>query len=170
MPSTYEPIATATASGSSNSVAFSSITSTYTDLVLVMSVRSTVSASTTQAILILNGDAGSSSYSRTVLKGDGSSASSFRDVNFSQLYFVDDIPGATNTTNYFSQSNIQIMNYSNTTTFKTLLGRNTAPSNNTEGMVGLWRNTAAISSVSISAVSGNWASGSTFTLYGIKAA
>jgi hypothetical protein len=59
------------------------------------------------------------------------------------------------------------MNYSNTTTFKTMLNRSNVPSTGTGATVGLWRNTAAISSLTITSESGNLQSGSTFTLYGI---
>ena len=167
---TYTPIATYTASGSSNNISFSSVPSTYTDLVLVISGRSTVAASTTQAIMVLNGDATGTSYSNTLLKGNGSAASSSRNSNYAQLYFMNDIPGVSATGNYFSVVNVSFQNYSNTTTYKTIIARNAAPSDSTDALVGLWRSTAAINSISISAVSGNWVSGSTFTLYGIAAA
>jgi hypothetical protein len=64
----------------------------------------------------------------------------------------------------------QIFNYSNTTTNKSVLGRASNPSANTTACVGLWRNTAAITSVSVYGVGANFTVGSTFTLYGIKAA
>jgi hypothetical protein len=67
---------------------------------------------------------------------------------------------------------IQINNYSNSTTFKTpLIRTNTGPSWGTVfAIVGLWRNTAAITSITFTPDTGNFDTGSTFTLYGIKAA
>jgi len=67
---------------------------------------------------------------------------------------------------------VDFMNYSNTTTYKTWLARE---GNGTNGyvsaLVGLWRNTNAITQIKVlNTGSGNFATGSTFTLYGIKAA
>jgi hypothetical protein len=68
---------------------------------------------------------------------------------------------------------MQIMNYSNATTNKTVIARqNTGGSaSGAAAHVGLWRNTAAITAITIICYNGiNFVSGSTFTLYGIKAA
>ncbi len=64
---------------------------------------------------------------------------------------------------------INVMNYSNTTTYKTILSRSSDLY--TEASVNLWRNTAAITSIIIGAQGAyTFSAGSTFTLYGIKAA
>ena len=60
------------------------------------------------------------------------------------------------------------MNYANTTTFKTYLARYNATSTQLSDEVALWRSTAAINSITLTAVSANFNAGSTFTLYGIK--
>jgi hypothetical protein len=67
---------------------------------------------------------------------------------------------------------LQFMNYSNATTYKTVLSRsNVAASASVSANVGLWRNTAAITSIKLYVYpSYNFVAGSTFTLYGIKAA
>jgi hypothetical protein len=74
---TYESIATQTLGSSSGSITFSSIPSTYTDLVIVFS-------GTTAALVAVdiqfNGDT-STNYSRTIISGNGSTASSDREVN-----------------------------------------------------------------------------------------
>jgi hypothetical protein len=66
------------------------------------------------------------------------------------------------------------MNYSNATTYKTWLSRNNRASASnapgTEALVGLWRSTSAITELVIGLTGGNFDTGSTFTLYGIKAA
>ena len=64
------------------------------------------------------------------------------------------------------------MNYANTTTYKTAITRTTKAEGSTEASVGLWPNTAAISTVTVElSGSGNtFVAGSTFTLYGITAA
>lgn len=155
-----------------NSIDITDIPSTYQDLFLVLYVRSTAAVTTTQSIIYFNGDAGSSNYARTVLQGNGSSASSFRETNYAQLYFLDGVPGASATSGIYLSSAINILNYKNTSTFKTLLIRNAADMNGsglTSIGAGLWRSTAAINRIQIGPVSGSFANGSTFALYGIKA-
>jgi hypothetical protein len=65
---------------------------------------------------------------------------------------------------------VHFMNYSNTTTNKTVLGRSSAASGFVEAAVGLWRNTSAITSITATTGGQSYQTGSTFTLYGIKAA
>ena len=62
------------------------------------------------------------------------------------------------------------MNYSNATTYKTVITRASNANNGVDAVVGLWRNTAAITSINVFLGTGNLDTGSTFTLYGIKAA
>jgi hypothetical protein len=163
MPSTYEPIATTTLGSASSSVTFSSITGTYTDLVLVCNAIAT----TADAVSIrLNGDTGSN-YSRLILWGNGSAAGSAKYSNESFAYTGFYANLDTNPTiNIF-----QINNYSNTTTYKTILGRGNAAAQAAMANVNLWRNTAAITSIQLTISGGSsYQTGSTFTLYGIKAA
>lgn len=159
MASTYEPIATQTLGSAASSVTFSSISGSYTDLVLVF--NGTVTSSATSWGLQFNSDTGTN-YSNTSLFGDGSSAGSNRAT--SQTNTVGSFSGTDNSTNI-----VQIMNYSNATTYKTALSRNNG-GGYVSARVALWRNTAAITSVTAITASNQFASGSTFTLYGIKAA
>ena len=161
MPSTYTPIATQTLGSAAASVTFSSIPGTYTDLVLVLSVQD---ASGNSFALQFNGDT-STNYSRTRLLGDGSATSSARTTNATSMVF--NYVGTI--TSEFSASIANVMNYSNATTYKTALVRSGAASVGTSASVGLWRSTSEITSITINAGS-TFAVGSTFTLYGIKAA
>lgn len=164
MPSTYTPIATTTLSSASN-VTFSSIPGTYTDLVLASSAKS--STSTVTPRIQFNSDTGSN-YSCTYFIGYSGGPLANRFTNDTS------IPVANFAGNYteFSPMIISILNYSNTTTYKTLLSRgaNTVSSSDVSAVVGLWRNTNAITSITLQMSSGSFAIGSTFTLYGIKAA
>jgi hypothetical protein len=160
MPSTYTPISTATTSGSTSSVTFSSIPSTYTDLILICSSK----AAAGYLIIRVNSDS-SSNYSRTNLIGTGSSAISNRASNQSFLLAPD--AG----TSEFYPTITQFMNYSSTTTFKTALQRTHNMGSNVYATVGLWRSTSAITSITVQTDdASNISSGSTFTLYGIKEA
>ncbi len=102
------------------------------------------------------------------MQGDGSIAESTRFTSATFCYIR--IPAATATANVFSPSIWNIMNYANTTTYKTTLQRGISVSESTELDASLWRNTAAITSIDISANGGNLVSGSTFNLYGILGA
>lgn len=165
MASTYTPIATYTVPSAQTSYTFNSF-SGYTDLVLVAS--GTVSLDGRDPSLRFNGDTGNN-YSYTNLSGNGSSALSSRVSNNSYIQM---------TTNASWSSTVpcntiaHIQNYANSTTYKTTLNRsNAAGYAGTDATVGLWRSTAAITSLTIFLPSGhNFNTGSTFTLYGIQAA
>ena len=164
MPSTYEPIATTTLGSATASVTFSSISSAYTDLVLVVTANVTGAA---VEIQVGNGsiDTGSN-YSRTLIYGDGSSAASIRDSNQTKTYAT-----VGDTTSNFGVARINFFNYSNTSVYKTLLIRSDNAPGATVATVSLWRSTSAINTIKITGVSAaNMAAGSTFTIYGIKAA
>jgi hypothetical protein len=168
MPVTYTPIATNTLTSASATVSFTSISQTYTDLVLVVQCGNSANAQSNIAVRVGNGsyDSGSN-YSRTIIYGDGSSAISARTTNDTYLPIA---AGAANNT-VVGVNNIHFMNYSNTTTNKTFLSRGDQTSLYTVATVGLWRSTAAINQIQLLlATGGNFVAGSTFTLYGIKSA
>ena len=165
MPVTYEPIATTTLGSTATTVSFTSISGTYTDLVLVYSSRSQGGYDYQQSSIRFNGDSGSN-YSYTQLTGDGSSAGSFSQANINSIPSGFDI--GTTQSGKWSVNIVNIMNYSNATTNKTVLGRANAEPSLTAGRVGLWRSTAAITSIEVLRDDANGFSvGSTFTLYGI---
>lgn len=172
MPKTYTPIATTTLSSSSLTISIASIPSTYTDLVLVISARTDRSGQATDGLNIkFNTDDGNN-YSDTEIIGNGTSASSVRNVSVSRWLTNDaNLPGATATSGVFSTIIVSLQNYKNTNTFKTGLCRFNLTSSNTGASVGLWRSTSAIDTITlISRNNANFVPGSTFTLYGIKAA
>ena len=111
---TYEAIATTTFTSSVGNVTFSSIPQTYTDLVIVMSY--TLSTTTEYSYLRFNGDT-ATNYSNTVLSGDGSSAISTRESGRSVIRLG--IPNSSDPSNFI----MTVPNYSNATTYKTVLSR-----------------------------------------------
>jgi hypothetical protein len=165
MASTYEPIATQTLGSSAASVTFSSISGSYTDLIIISQTGSGAPAN--GVYIRFNGDT-SSIYSTTDLWGDGSSAASGRTSNQSLMRILGRGTGASN--DLSNNSIAQIMNYSNTTTYKTMLVRANSPAYGVGATVGLWRSTSAVTAFTITAEGGNLPSGSSFTLYGIKSA
>jgi len=166
MAATYEPITTTTVGSATTAVTLSSISASYTDLIVIIS---NIKCSTAETIYMrINGDTGTN-YSSTWLAGNGSSASSSRQTNSS----LGVLTGAYNTglssTNP-SQAIMQINNYSNTTTYKSTLSRYGLGTVEVEAIAGLWRSTSAINSLTFRVNSGGFATGTTFTLYGILAA
>lgn len=164
MAATYEPIATTTLGSAQSSYTFSSIPQTYTDLILIVSATNSI-AGQSDFFQVGNGsvDTGSN-YSYTGTAGDGSTASSYRATNGIRCY-----AGYMQTSSIYS-SIINFQNYSNTTIYKTILVRKGQSDSYVESIVNLWRSTSAINTIKIFPDSNNFASGSTFTLYGIKAA
>jgi len=158
---TYEAIATQTLGSAASSVTFSSIPGTYTDLVLVFNGQ--FSNATRQIALRFNGDTGSN-YSDTSLGGTGSVAESSRDTSATLMYL-----GYMPTANAQVTSITHIMNYANSTTYKTALARANDSAGYVSAIVGLWRSTSAINSIKVF-VSSTFVTGSTFTLYGIASA
>ena len=157
MASTYEKIATTTLGSATGTVTFSSIPATYTDLFLVIGGA----ASSSQGLYLYFNNDTASNYSRTYVYGDGSSAGSANSTTDMRILEI----GSAISTVYAN-----IMNYSNTTTFKTSLSRGGSASSLTIAQVGLWRSTSAINRVDIVTGTGTINTGTVLTIYGIKAA
>lgn len=164
MPATYEPIATSTLSGTSGSIVFNSIPQTYTDLKLVFS-----GSNSEQAYYYIQYNSDSSLiYNLSRYSGNGSSTSGGDtfSIAYNYLNFATIIPA--NTVCFLTAD---IFSYTSSF-FKTSL--NTASTDNngsgsTERIVGQWKNTSAITSITFSTTNtGNFTG--TATLYGIKSA
>lgn len=164
MPATYEPIATTTLGSTTNTITFSNIPATYTDLRVVAIGKI---ADFYQAILRLNGSAGAL-YSGTFLRGNGSIASSARITTSSGIYYLN---AGSETTPFLIE--IDILSYASST-YKSFLTKSSEDRNGSGWVinsVGVYKDTAAITSVSLTTDSaGVWGVGTTATLYGIKAA
>ena len=157
---TYIPIAKTTLGSGITTVTLSSISSAYTDIVMV--IRG--GGDECSLRLYFNSDTGNN-YSTTLIVGRGSAVNTGRQTNQNAI-LINGIYGATNAN---TNTIVQLQNYSNTTTNKTIISRGNIPDDETVACVGLWRSTAAISSINITAINGTglWLSGSTITLYGI---
>lgn len=167
---TYEPIATSTVTSATNTVTFSSIPSTYTDLVAVITGRMTASGQDQAFFCRLNSDS-ATNYSWTQLGGDGSTAYSNRVSNDSYCR-LGKVTGSSAASGHFATNIVNFQNYANTTTYKTILTRADASNAEVMASVSLWRATPAAINTIAFYISGlnNWEVGSTFTLYGIKSA
>jgi hypothetical protein len=168
MPDTYDSIATQTVGSSVASITFSSIPSTFTDLVLVCSGGQASGGD--NLYLRFNSDSGTN-YSFAELMGNGSSASASNSANQNAAYLQSSIGGGTSLGQHYIAN---IMNYSNTTTIKTVVSRANQTDNTYPGvgaLANLWRNTAAINTILVGRTGGgDLLAGSVITIYGIKAA
>ena len=171
-PTAFESIATATGTGSSNTITFSSIPGTYQHL----QVRCIAFASSGQLLLRLNGDTGTN-YTRHTLNGYNSTVSAAGNTAQSSIRVcIDDGARASMETTFGTVAIIDIHDYASTTRNKTVRAfggkdDNTAADSEIDLNSGLWINTSAVTSITIlNSGAGNFTTSSTFALYGIKGA
>jgi hypothetical protein len=158
---TYTALANITLGATAASVTFSSIPATYRDLVFVFSGTAT---STDRLVEVrFNGDSGSN-YSQVRALGFASSTNSSSSTLTSfGLFYSDTGLGTTQST-----SILQLMDYSATDKHKTMLNRVGGGTTWVEMRAGRWANTAAITSANFF-IDGNFATGTTLSLYGVIA-
>jgi hypothetical protein len=173
MPVTYKPIATVTVgAGGAASIDFTSIPGTYTDLLVLISARSTRSTDYRDELFIrFNSDSGNNYSVRSLNGGNGAAGSS--SAGSTNYLKRGTIPAATATASTFSNNIIYIPNYasSNQKSMSTeeITENNSTGSYYIDFRAGLWTGTSAITSISFTVEVGpNFAQYSTATLYGIK--
>lgn len=170
MAYTYSKIATYTmGSTGSTSVDFLNIPQTYTDLLILVSARTTRSAFTDPLNLELNGS--NTNDTAKDLESDGSAVVS---GNFTTATEIMRVPSASSTASTFGNGSIYIPNYTSSN-YKSSSGDSVTERNaTTESYIkitaGLWSNTSPVTSIRIASQTGNtFVQYSTFHLYGIKA-
>jgi len=154
---TYRPLATVTLGSSTSAVTFSSIPGTYRDLILVLDGTASVGIN---GSVYFNSDTTAANYPYLRMTGNGSTASSNSGNN---IWF--DFQTSK------SMAVIQIMDYSATDKHKTSLSRWNNPASVIGATAIRWTNTAAVTSLQVKDTnnSATFASGSTFSLYGVIA-
>lgn len=173
MANTYTLISSQTLSTTAASVTFSSIPSTYTDLVLRISARGDSSGQSSETINLTINSNTATNYSQTRIYNSGGTATSSRDTNLQPLPIVRPMTATGSTTATFGNAEIYIPSYT-VSQNKPIGILATAETNNSSVITnvveaGLWRNTATISTLLLApATSSNFVSGSSFYLYGIK--
>lgn len=153
---------------------FSNIPQTYQDLFISVNARAAAtvgdSGFSNQSYITTYFNDITANYSVTFLIGDGSSATSTRASAQGNAYFGF-IPNANATSGIFGSTTVNILNYANTSTFKTILSRTAGDANGsgtTTLTVNGWRNTAAINKITLYCSYTNFVAGTTATLYGIR--
>lgn len=165
--SSFESIATATGTGSSGTITFSSIAGTYSALqIRVNAVASAVAA----LQMTVNGDT-AANYTQHGLYGNGTAASASGAPSTSNISILGGLD-ATITT-YPNVAIIDILDYASTTKNKTVRSFGGFDKNASGSdvclMSGVWRSTSAITSVSLAMSTGNFTTSTTIALYGVKA-
>lgn len=169
--SAWRYIAHTKVSGSSAAnIVFSSIPNNFTDLLLVFSLRSTSTdggQGWTGATLSINGTSIITNFSGKRFYGTGSGAG----TDSGEPYFGS-VVGSISTANVFGNGQIYIPNYTSGSAKFFIV--DTVTSNNSTSALSMlnavrWGNSAAISSLSLAAATGNLDVNSSATLYGITA-
>lgn len=161
----FESIATATGDGSSASITFSSIPSTYKHLQIRALGRNS------SGYIRFNSDTGAN-YSRHWLRGNGTAASATGGASQTEMYGFEFTDNG-DTANVYGVGIIDILDYASTSKYKTLRSLTGADKNGSGNVYlfsGSWLNTNAITSITIYSPSAAPTTSSTFALYGIKGA
>ena len=162
-------------SSSAASVTFSGLGaySDYKHLQIRAVTRDTRAISGTNNVLMtFNSDTGSNYRQLHVLKGDGSSVSSYAEAQSSSIIPFGS-PSANDTTNAFTAAVIDLLDAFSSnkyTTSRTLRGTNVAAAYATQVVLasGLWMNTASLTDISFAPISASFAVGSRFSIYGVR--
>ena len=171
MANTYILIASSTVgSGGASTIDFSSIPSTYTDLLLKVSLRN--SSANDRRILFIRFNGLTSGYTDTSIRGYNASALSQTDNGGTNSTPVWDLPAANATANTFSNQEIYIPNYASSAQ-KSISSDGIGENNGANGAIAgltaaLLNTTSAISSMSLFCSPGDFVQYSTAYLYGIK--
>lgn len=158
-------------SGSPSSITFSAISGSYNNLKILWQAQDTGAGTVFVGVrLSFNGDTTAGNYTGSARVASNNASSVVSDVAASSLGVFIGWAMQSGDTHYTGVGEISIPNYSATTFYKTLYGASGGygSSNRLDGqMAATWKNTAAITSITIASEGTAWADGSTFILYGI---
>jgi hypothetical protein len=166
MPNTFTKIASVTVgSGGTATIDFTSIPATYTDLVLKTSTR--FADTTVDAKISINGS--TTTFTRRHIQGNGTAVSSGTGSDG----WIGSTDGSGQTASTFGNNEVYFPNYAGSTNKSysvDTVSENNASDAKATLLAGLWSTTSAITSISVSALSGsaNFVQYTTATLYGIK--
>lgn len=164
----YDSIATTTLGSTTSSITFSSIPSAYTHLQIRLFARSTAANVAGGVTLQFNGDTTGSNYYSHYIQADGSSVAAGPNASASIFY---DIAGANANTSVFGAIIFDVLDYTNTsknTTTRALGGIDNNGNGRMNLTSGLWLNTNAVTSITLTPFSGSFAANTHCALYGIR--
>jgi hypothetical protein len=169
MANTYTLIASYTVgSGGAATIDFTSIPATYTDLLVKYSLRTSTTAGATWYDVYLTFNGTTTNYSGRFVYGDGSDDASGTDATTAIFLRPS---ASTSTASTFGNGEVYIPNYTSSNN-KSVSVDNVSENNATSAFAGLtaslWSNSAAITSITLTAATGTLVQYSTAYLYGIK--
>jgi hypothetical protein len=166
MATTYKLIDKANLTGTQSVIDFTSIPSTYTDLLLVVSLRDNGSNVYSLAYAKFNNT--TANLKSRGVEGDGSSPTSYYN---STVLYINSANGNSTTANTFCNTQIYIPNYTSSN-YKSVsvdgVMENNATTSYSSLQAGLWSDTSVINQITLYSTTGSWVSGSSAYLYGIK--
>jgi hypothetical protein len=172
--SSYESIQTVTVgSGGQASISFTSIPSTYKHLQVRFMGRSNFSGGDRIGQEIqFNSDTGAN-YARHQLYGDGAAAGAAATTSTTYISSgLSELTAATAPSNVFGVGVIDILDYQNSSKYKTVRALAGQDQNSTSGRIflasGVWLSTSAITSITLLPENGSFVQYSSFALYGVK--
>jgi hypothetical protein len=161
----YESIATLSGTGSSATISFTSIPSTYKHLQIRWVGKSTSTG--TYTILTMNGDSANNYATHSIFSTySTTSAEAYPNNSSMSGGFL-----SASSESGVGSAILDILDYTNTsknTTLRALTGRDNNGSGTVALVSGLWVNTAAVNRIDIAVNAGSWSTTSQFALYGIK--
>lgn len=174
-PGSMAKMAQIVTTGSQATITFSSIAQTSTDLMIVLSGRDTATASGNLGVrLQINGDATSANYTQEIFHEEVNATNNGgNNAAATTGFFCGRIPGSSSNANAVGQTTVMLANYTRTTFYKTMtgwygsyFGNNAVPLNSGNDF-GVWKSTAAITSLTLTAGGTAFVDGTVATLYGM---
>lgn len=164
MPNTYVALDQKTLNSNTTSITFTGIPSGYTDL----EIRANYGVSTSVDVFYqINGDS-ASNYTNGRIRGDGTNTADTGSTSTPVNYGIFQYNNMTVPTTLTTTTIMHLNNYNKTNNWKSAIVRSGNAGGGTQLAISTWKNTAAVTSITIYANSGLLLSGSTFSLYGIK--
>jgi hypothetical protein len=165
--STYTPIATVTATGSSSVATFTSIPSTYTDLVLV--IHGNTSSASNQAVFVNVNNDFAANYKEQNIGTTGAANITAGFGSAQTAAFVGTTQGSGSANNFY-YGTVNFGLYSGTTNYKDILSEGGTSGIRTSVVANTWADTTVINRIDVTIQGGNWVANSIFALYGIARA
>lgn len=174
MAFTYSKIQNITVpSGTQNAIVFTNIPQNYSDLLIKYSIRSTRAADRTEAYAEFNGLNTSSLYSNVnTISYNNNNIFQWKNTTSTSMSAMN-VTAATSTGNVYSPNEMYISNYSSSTVAKSISYNGNAENFTGASFVvgmhaGLFNSTSPITSIKFATDTGDFAQGSSITLYGIR--
>lgn len=165
-------IAEASGTGSSGVLTFSSIPATYRELELVLVGRSDTASTSAGVRVAFNGDATAANYLEQLMQAFSTTVSASEAIGANGFFSALSVAAASSTANVYGAARILLPEYANTSIFKPVEMRQFGAASSASSfvpaklIVGEYKSTSAIASITVTLAAGNWTTLSRATLWG----